>query len=57
MSDVKIIQVGNIFPNTETFKNRTAGRVFSIEGLSPTVSTPSGGGDYPTDNGIKRIDC
>lgn len=47
MSDIKIIQVGNIFPDTETFKNRTAGRVFSIEGLSPTVRTPSGGGIIP----------
>lgn len=47
MSDIKIIQIGNIFPDTETFKNRTAGRVFSVEGLSPTVRTPSGGGVIP----------
>lgn len=44
-----IIQVGNIFPDTEEFKNRTAGRVYSAEGLAPTIRTPSGGG-YNTAN-------
>lgn len=42
-----IIQVGNIFPDTDRFKNRTAGRVYSIDGLSPTIRTPSGGGIIP----------
>lgn len=42
-----IIQVGNIFPDTETYKNRTAGRVYSAEGLAPTIRTPSGGGIIP----------
>jgi len=42
-NDITIIQLGNIFPDTEGFKNRTAGRVYSAEGLAPTVRTPSGG--------------
>lgn len=47
MDNGSIIQVGNIFPDTPTFKNLTAGRIFSIEGLSPTIRTPSGGGIIP----------
>lgn len=42
-NDITIIQLGNIFPDTEGFKNRTAGCVYSAEGLAPTVRTPSGG--------------
>lgn len=47
MDNGEIIQLGNIFPDTEGFKNRTAGRVYSVEGLAPTVRTPSGGGIIP----------
>lgn len=49
MDNGVIIQLGNLFPDTDTFQNRTAGRVFSIDGLSPTIRTPSGGG-YNTAN-------
>ena len=47
MDNGEIIQLGNIFPDTEGFKNRTAGRVYSTEGLAPTIRTPSGGGITP----------
>lgn len=43
----RCLQVGNIYPDGVKFKNRTAGRVYSTEGLSPTVRTPSGGGVIP----------
>lgn len=45
----KIIQKGNLFPDKEGFRNRTAGRVYSIEGLAPTLRTPSGGGYNTSD--------
>jgi hypothetical protein len=38
-----IIQVGNIYPDTDGFKNKTSGRVYSIEGLAPTLNTAHGG--------------
>ena len=43
-----IVQVGNIFPDTDGFKNKTSGRVYSIEGLAPTLNTAQGGGISPT---------
>lgn len=43
MDNGKIIQVGNIYPDTEQFKNRTSGRVYSSEGLSPTINCCEGG--------------
>lgn len=45
--DITIIQIGNLFPDTDSFRNRTAGRVYSIEGIAPTIRTPSGGGIIP----------
>lgn len=47
MDNGKIIQVGNIYPDTEQFKNRTSGRVYSSEGLSPTINCCEGGGREP----------
>ena len=47
MDNGEVIQVGNIYPDTPTFKNRTAGRVYSAEGIAPTIRTPSGGGIIP----------
>lgn len=49
--DITIIQIGNLFPDTDSFRNRTAGRVYSIEGIAPTIRTPSGG-DYTADNSL-----
>ena len=39
----QIIQIGNLYPDTENFKNRTHGRVYSQEGLSPTLRTRDNG--------------
>ena len=38
------MQVGNLYPDTPCFKNRTAGRVYDAEGISPTINTCQGGG-------------
>ena len=43
----KIIQLGNLAADTEKFKNRTVGRVYSIEGISPTINTIGGGQREP----------
>lgn len=42
----KIIQVGNL-KEDKNFKNPQTGRVYSSEGLSPTLSTMQGGGQQP----------
>ena len=39
----EVQQVGNIYPDKEGFKNRTAGRIYSAEGISPTLRTVTGG--------------
>ena len=43
----KVIQVGNIYPDTDKFKNRTMGRIYDIDGLAPTINTSGGGGREP----------
>jgi hypothetical protein len=43
----QVIQVGNISPDTDKFKNRTHGRVYDASGLAPTVTTSGGGGRVP----------
>lgn len=47
MDNGKVIQIGNIYPDTSTFKNRTMGRVYDIQGLAPTINTCGGGGREP----------
>ena len=47
MSDAEVIQVGNLYPDTPRFKNRTAGRVYDVDGISPTINTCQGGGKIP----------
>lgn len=47
MDNGEIIQLGNLFPDTDGFKNKTSGRVYSIEGLAPTLNTAQGGGKTP----------
>jgi DNA (cytosine-5)-methyltransferase 1 len=42
-----VVQIGNIYPDTDTFKNRTMGRVYSNEGLSPTINCCGGGDREP----------
>ena len=41
----RVIQVGNILNNEVGFKNPQRGRVYSIEGISPTIYDFSGGGN------------
>ena len=43
--NVKVIQIGNIVDDTNIgFKNPQRGRVYSIDGLAPTMQNWSGGG-------------
>lgn len=43
----KVRQVGNIYPDTDGFKNRTMGRVYSNKGVSPTINCCGGGDREP----------
>ena len=43
----QVEQIGNIYPDTNDFKNRTSGRVYSADGLSPTLRTVTGGHNEP----------
>jgi DNA (cytosine-5)-methyltransferase 1 len=47
VAEPRVEQVGNIYPDTDTFKNRTMGRVYSNEGLSPTINCCGGGDREP----------
>lgn len=51
----KIIQVMNLYQGTDKIANRTAGRVYYIDGIAPTVRTPSGGGNTPLIIEIKDV--
>ena len=42
-----IIQIGNIRKSTRTFNNPQCGRVYSINGISPTINTCQGGEREP----------
>ena len=44
----RIIQIGNIFTRA-SFDNPTCGRVYSVDGLSPTLNT-NGGVSLADDN-------
>ena len=43
----RVIQLGNLIPDTENFKNKQAGRVYSTSGISPTLNTCGGGQREP----------
>ena len=43
----RVMQVGNIWPDTEKFKNRTMGRVYNPDGISPTINCCGGGDREP----------
>lgn len=43
----RVMQVGNLYPDTDNFKNRTMGRVYSADGLSPTINCCGGGDREP----------
>jgi DNA (cytosine-5)-methyltransferase 1 len=46
-TDNFIIQLGNVYPDTETFKNRTMGRIYDVGGLCPTINCCGGGDREP----------
>lgn len=41
----KIIQLGNLRKDTKNFTNPQTGRVYSAEGIAPTLNTCQGGGN------------
>lgn len=43
----RVMQVGNIWPDTEKFKNRTMGRVYNPDGISPTINCCGSGDREP----------
>jgi DNA (cytosine-5)-methyltransferase 1 len=47
MEEVNVKQIGNLYPDKNGFKNRTSGRVYSSDGLSPTLTTVTGGHHEP----------
>ena len=56
----RVIQLGNLIPDTENFKNKQAGRVYSTSGISPTLNTCGGGQREPriiVDEKDRRSTC
>ena len=47
VAEPKVEQIGNIYPDTENFKNRTMDRVYTDEGISPTINCCGGGDREP----------
>lgn len=43
----KIIQIGNMRNDTKNFSNPQTGRVYSADGIAPTINTCQGGGREP----------
>ena len=43
----KIIQLGNIRNNTKNFDNPQTGRVYSVDGITPTINTCQEGDREP----------
>ena len=44
---MRIIQLGNMRKGTPRFSNPQTGRVYSIQGLAPTLNTCQGGDRQP----------
>ena len=47
IAEPEIMQIGNICEDTAKFHNRTMGRVYHIEGVSPTLNCCGGGNREP----------
>lgn len=47
IAEPRIMQAGNLYPDTDNFKNRTMGRVYSADGISPTINCCGGGDREP----------
>lgn len=43
----KIIQLGNLRKDTKNFTNPQTGRIYSAEGIAPTLNTCQGGNLQP----------
>lgn len=43
----KIIQLGNLRKDTKNFTNPQIGRIYSAEGIAPTLNTCQGGSREP----------
>lgn len=43
----KIIQIGNIREDSDNFTNPQTGRIYSVDGISPTLNTCQGGDRQP----------
>lgn len=43
----RIIQIGNLLGDKRSFLNPQCGRVYSVEGISPTINTCQGETDNP----------
>lgn len=56
IAEPRVMQVGNLYPDTENFKNRTMGRLYSSDGLSPTINYCGGGDREPKILTQKRTD-
>lgn len=47
MDNGEVIQLGNLYPDLPNFKNRTSGRVYDTNGISPCLNTCGGGHREP----------
>lgn len=47
MTNAKIIQLFNILPPSTNRPDKQRGRVYSVEGVSPTINTMRGGNLQP----------
>lgn len=47
MTNAKIIQLFNILPLSTKFHNGQRGRVYSVDGVNPTINTMQGGNRQP----------
>lgn len=47
IAEPRVMQVGNLYPDIDNFKNRTMGRVYSVDGLLPTINCCGGGDREP----------
>lgn len=49
----KIIQLGNLREDLENFSNPQTGRIYSVDGIAPTLNTCQGG---PTTKGVSKYE-
>ena len=47
---MEVTQIGNLWGNETSFKNKTSGRVYDQNGISPALNTMQGGVETTDDN-------